>query len=150
MRRVGRERQLHLNICAVCREVDWVFNVPVDTGGQVSLVKAGLLPPECLTADRRLVRLKIAIGQYMVGGTKEAEIAVQFVEHGERSRPILGMEIPLKGQFFEAKMDWDMIVAYDFMMETDSGVLPAQASMTLYLDDQPSWLLSAEHHMECQ
>ena len=37
-------------------------------------------------------------------------------------------------------MDWDMIVGYDFMMETDSGVLPAQASMTLYQDDQLSWL----------
>ena len=32
-------------------------------------------------------------------------------------------------------MDWEMIVGYDFMMETDSGVLPAMASMTLYQDD---------------
>ena len=31
-------------------------------------------------------------------------------------------------------MDWDMIVGYDFMMDTDSGVLQAQASMTLYQD----------------
>ena len=36
------------------------------------------------------------------------------------------------------------------MMETDSGVLPAQASMTLYQDDQISWLSSPEHHVECQ
>ena len=35
-------------------------------------------------------------------------------------------------------------------METDSGVLPAQASMTLYQDDQLSWLSSPEHHVECQ
>ena len=42
-----------------------------------------------------------------------------------------------------------MIVGYDFMMETDSGVLPAQASMTLYQDDQLSWLLSPEHHVGC-
>ena len=35
------------------------------------------------------------------------------------------------------------------MMETDSGV-PAQASMTLYQDDQLSWLSSPEHHVECQ
>ena len=31
-----------------------------------------------------------------------------------------------------------MIVGYDFMMEMDSGILPAQASMTLYQDDQLS------------
>ena len=43
-----------------------------------------------------------------------------------------------------------MIVGYDFMMETDSGVLPAQASMTLYQDDQLSWLSSPEHHVQCQ
>ena len=92
----------------------------------------------------------MANGQYMVGGTKEAAIGLQFVNHRELSRPDLGKEILLQGRFYEAEMDWDMIVGYDFMMETDSGVLPAQASMTLYQDDQLSWLSSPEHHVECQ
>ena len=127
-----------------------VFDVLVDTGAQVSLVKAGLLPPECLTDSRKPVRLKVANGQYMVGGTKEAAIGLQFVNHRELSRPDLSKEILLQGRFYEAEMDWDMIVGYDFMMETDSGVLPAQASMTLYQDDQLSWLSSPEHHVECQ
>ena len=86
----------------------------------------------------------------MVGGTKESAIGLQFVNHRELSRPDLGKEILLHGRFYEAEMDWDMIVGYDFMMETDSGVLPAQASMTLYQDDQLSWLSSPEHHVECQ
>ena len=47
-------------------------------------------------------------------------------------------------------MDWDMTVWYDLMMETDSGVLPAQTSMTLYQDDQLSWLSSPEHHTDSQ
>ena len=92
----------------------------------------------------------MANGQYMVGGTKEAAIGLQLVNHRELSRPDLGKEILLHGRFYEAEMDWDMIVGYDFMMETDSGVLPAQASMTLYQDDQLSWLSSPEHHVECQ
>ena len=150
VRRVGRERQLHLKIRALCGEVEKVFDVLVDTGAQVSLVKAGLLPPECLTDSRKPVRLKVANGQYMVGGTKEAAIGLQFVNHRELSRPALGKEILLHGRFYEAEMDWDMIVGYNFMMETDSGVLPAQASMTLYQDDQLSWLSSPEHHVECQ
>ena len=150
VRRVGRERQLHLKVRALCGEVEKVFDVLVDTGAQVSLVKAGLLPPECLTDSRKPVRLKVANGQYMVGGTKEAAIGLQFVNHRELSRPDLGKEILLQGRFYEAEMDWDMIVGYDFMMETDSGVLPAQASMTLYQDDQLSWLSSPEHHVECQ
>ena len=148
--RVGRERQLHLKVRALCGEVEKVFDVLVDTGAQVSLVKAGLLPPECLTDSMKPVRLKVANGQYMVGGTREAAIGLQFVNHRELSRPDLGKEILLQGRFYEAEMDWDMIVRYDFMMETDSGVLPAQASMTLYQDDQLSWLSSPEYHVECQ
>ena len=72
------------------------------------------------------------------------------MNHREVSRPDLGKEILLQGRFYEAEMDWEMIVGYDFMMETDSGVLPAQPSMTLYQDDQLSWLSSPEHHVECQ
>ena len=150
VRPVGRERQLHLKVRALCGEVEKVFDVLVDTGAQVSLVKAGLLPPECLTDSRKPVRLKVANGQYMVGGTREAAIGLQFVNHRELSRPDLGKEILLQGRFYEAQMDWDMILGYDFMMETDSGVLPAQASMTLYQDNQLSWLSSPEHHVECQ
>ena len=150
VRRVGREQQLHLKVRALCREVEKVFDVLVDTGAQVSLVKAGLLPPECLTDSRKPVRLEVANGQYMVGGTKEAAIGLQFVNHRELSRPDLGKEILLQGCLYEAEMDWDMIVAYDFMMETDSGVLPAQASMTLYQDDHLSRLSSPEHHVEGQ
>ena len=122
VRRFGRERQPHLKICALFGEVEGVFNVLVDTGAQVSLVKARLLPPECLTASRRPLRLEVANGQYMVGGTREAEIALQFVDHRELSPPDLGKEIPLKGKSYEAQMDLDMIVGYDFMMETDPGV----------------------------
>ena len=133
VRRVGRESQLHLKVCALCGEVEKVFDVLVDTGAQVSFVKAGLLPPECLTDSQKPVRLKVANGQYMVGGSKEAAIGLQVVNHGELSRPDHGKEILLQG-----RLDWDMIVRYNFMMETDSGVLPAQASMTLYQDDQLS------------
>ena len=150
VRRVGLKRQLHSKISALFGEVERVLNVLVDTGTQVSLVKVALLPPECLTTSRRPVRPKVANGQYMVAGTKEAQIALQFVNHRELSGSDLSKEIFLRGRFYEAQMDWDMIVGYEFMMETDSGVLPTQASMTLYQDYQLSWLSSAIHHMECQ
>ena len=125
VRSVGQERQLHLKVRALCGEVEKVFDVLVDTGAQVSLVKAGLLPPECLTHSRSPVRLKVANGQYMVGGTKEAAIGLQFVNHRELSRPDFGKGILLQGRFYEAQMDCDMIIGYEFMMETDCGVLPA-------------------------
>ena len=147
---VGRERQLHLKVHALCGGVEKVFNVLVDTGPLVSLVKAGLLRPECLTTSRRPVRLKVANGQYMVGGTKEADIALQYVNHRELIRPDLGKELLLKGNLYEGQMDWDMTVGYNFMMEMDSGVPVTQASLTLYQDDKLSWLSSREHHVECK
>ena len=87
VRRAGRERQLHLKVGALCREVEKVFDVLVDTRAQVSLVRAGLLTPECLTDSRKPVRLKVASGQYMVGGTREEAIGLQFVNHRELSCP---------------------------------------------------------------
>ena len=78
VRRAGRERQWHFKVRALCGELEKVFDVLVDTGAQVSLVKAGLLLPECLTDSQKPVRLKVASGQYMVGGTKEAAIGLQF------------------------------------------------------------------------
>ena len=89
VRRVRRKRQLHLKVRALCREVEKVFDVLVDTGAQVSLVNAGLLPRDRLTDSRRPVRLKVANGRYMVGGTKEAAIGLQFVNHRELSRLVL-------------------------------------------------------------
>ena len=149
MGRIDRERQLHLNIQALCSAVERV-NVLVDTGAQVSRVKTGLLPPEGLTTSRRPVRLKVANGQWMMGGTERPEIARQFVNHHELSRPDLSKGLLLKRKFYEAQMDWNMIVGYDFMMETDYGILPAQASMTLYKDGKLSWLLSPVHQVKCQ
>ena len=140
MRRIGRERQFQLKIRPLCGEVVRVFNALFDTSDELSLLKSGLIPPECLTTSRGPVRLKVANGQYMVGGTKEAEIALQLVNHRRLSRADLSKEILLRVDFYEAQIDWDMIVGYNFIMETDSGVLPSLASMTLYGDDQLSWL----------
>ena len=75
--------------------------------------------------------MKVANGHYMEGGTKEAKFAQLLVTHRELSRLDLGKEILLKGEFYEAQMDWYIIVGYHFIMETDSGALPAQASMAL-------------------
>ena len=95
--------QLHMKIRALCGDGEGVCDALVDTGAQVSLIKAGLGPPDCLTTRRRPVGLKVANGQYMVGGRREAEIALQFMNHCELSRPDLGKDILLKGKFYEPR-----------------------------------------------
>ena len=81
--------------------------------------------------SHRSIRLKVANGQYIVGGRKEAEIALPFVNHRELSQTDLGKRTLQKGDLYEAQMDWDMTLGYNFMMEAKSGVLLAQASTTL-------------------
>ena len=44
------------------------------------------------------------------------------------------------GTFYKADMDWDVISGYDSMAATETGVQPAEGSMTLYKDDRLSWL----------
>ena len=146
VRRVGRKRQLHVKIHALCGGVQRVCNVLVDTGAQVSVAGAGLLPRESLTTGRRPVRLKVGNGQYMVGGMRGAEIALQFVNDCELSCPNLGTEILLKTNLYDAQN-----IGCKVRMETDPGVFAPQTSVTLCdQDDQLSWLWSPEPHVDCQ
>ena len=103
LRQVGRKRQLHLKICGSCGDLERVANALVDRGAQVSLVRAGPLLPGCPTTIWRLVGLKVANSEHMVGGMKEAVIALQVVNHCELSRPDLGKEILSKGNFYERR-----------------------------------------------
>ena len=65
----GDERQLHLKVRVRCGQEELVVDVLVDTGAQVSLVRRGLLKEDILQPSRRPVRLKVANGEIMGGGT---------------------------------------------------------------------------------
>ena len=66
-----------------------------------------------------------------MGGTKEADNPLQFVNYRELSSPDPGKEILLKRNFYEALMNCNTILGYNFLMETDCSLLLAQASVTL-------------------
>ena len=74
----GDERQLHLKVRVRCGREEKVVDVLVDTGAQVSLVRRGLFKEELLQPSRRPVRLKVANGEIMGGGTHEATISMEF------------------------------------------------------------------------
>ena len=121
----GNERQLHLKVRVRCGQEELVVDVLVDTGDQVSLVRRGLFKEESLQPSRRPVRLKVANGEIMGGGTHEATISMEFREHERLNRPDLAKRRTLSGNFYVAGItDWDMIMGYDFMVGNAIGALP--------------------------
>ena len=96
----GAERQLHLKVRVRCGREEKVVDVLVDTGAQVSLVRRGLFKEEILQPSRRPVRLKVANGEIMGGGTHEATISMEFWEH-ERFTPLRAHQ-DFKGMVYEA------------------------------------------------
>ena len=81
------ERQLHLKVRVRCGREEKVVDVLVDTGAQVSLVRRGLFKEELLQPSRRPIRLKVANGEIMGGGTHEATISMEFWKHERLNRP---------------------------------------------------------------
>ena len=137
----GDERQLHLKVRVRCGREEQVVDVLVDTGAQVSLVRRGLFKEELLQPSRRPVRLKVANGEIMGGGTHEATISMEFWEHERLNRPDLAKRSTLSGNFYVADItDWDMIMGYDFMVANAIGALPHRATHVREDDECLTWL----------
>ena len=137
----GDARQLHLKVRVRCGQEELVVDVLVDTGAQVSLVRRGLFKDESLQPSRRPVRLKVANGEIMGGGTHEATISMEFWEHERLNRPDLAKRSTLSGNFYVADItDWDMIMGYDFMLGNAIGALPHRATLVWGDDECLTWL----------
>ena len=137
----GDERQLHLKVRVRCGQEELVVDVLVDTDAQVSLVRRGLFKEELLQPSRRPVRLKVANGEIMGGGTHEATISMEFWEHERLNRPDLAKRSTLSGNFYVGDItDWDMIMGYDFMVANAIGALPHRGTLVREDDECLTWL----------
>ena len=137
----GDERQLHLKVRVRCGREEKVVDVLVDTGAQVSLVRRGFFKEELLQPSQRPVRLKVANGEIMGGGTHEATISTEFWEHERLNRPDQAKRSTLSGNFYVADItDWDMIMGYDFMVANAIGALPHRATLVREDDECLTWL----------
>ena len=107
----------------------------------MSLVRRGLFKEESLQPSRRPVRLKVANGEIMGGGTHEATISMEFLEHERLNRPDLANRSTLFGNFYVADItDWDMIMGYDFIVGNAIGALPHRATLVREDNECLTWL----------
>ena len=91
------------------------------------------------------MRLKVANGEIMGGGTHEATIGMEFWEHDRLNRPDLSKRIVLSGNFYAADIsDWDIIMGYDFMVSNAIGALPHRATLVREDKKHLTWL-STDH-----
>ena len=74
-------------------------------------------------------------------------LTLDCIHHGELNGRDLGKAISLEGLLYEADMEWDMIIGYDFMVDTSTGTLVAQSNMTLYRDDRLLWPSTTNHQV---
>ena len=126
----GDERQLHLKVRVRCGKKEVIADVLVDTGAKVSLVWKGLFSEELPKPSRRPVRLKVANGEIMGGGTHEATIGMEFWEHDHLNRPDLWKRIVPSGNLYAADIyDWNIIVEYDILVSNTIGALPHSAAL---------------------
>ena len=96
---------------------------------------------ELLQPSRRPVRLKVANGEIMGGGTHEATISMEFWEHERLNRPDQAKRSTLSGNFYVADIsDWDMIMGYDFMVANAIGALHHRVTLVREDDECLTWL----------
>ena len=74
----GDQRQLHLKVRVRCGREELVVDVLVDTGALVSLIRSWWFKEVSLQPSQRPVRLKVADGEIMGGGTHEVTISMEF------------------------------------------------------------------------
>ena len=135
------EPQLHLKVLVRCGQEELEVDVLVDTGAHASPVRRGLFKEESLQPSGRPVRLKVAKGEIMGGGTHEATISMEFWEHERLNGPDLAKRSTLSGNFYVADItDWDMIMGYDFRVGKAIGALPHCATLVREDDECLTWL----------
>ena len=91
------------------------------------------------------MRLIVANGKIIGGGTHEATIGMEVREHDRLNRPDLSKLIVLSGNFYASDIsDWDIIMGYGFMVSNAVGAPPHHATLVREDKERLTWR-SADH-----
>ena len=91
------------------------------------------------------MRLKVANGEIVGGGTHEATIGIEFWEEDRLNGPDSSNRIVLSGNFYAADIsDWDIFMGFDFMVSDAMGALRHRATLVREDRERLTWL-STDH-----
>ena len=94
----------------------------LDTGAEVNLVKHGLLPNSALREATRPLRLLAANNLQLLGGDREALVDICFQGRHVETKELF--PLTTESALYEAEMEEDVILSYQWMGERDIQVAP--------------------------
>ena len=110
------------------------MKVLVDTGAQINLIKSGLIP---MREARRPVAFETADGSPMNGGEELTKLRVKLHKRGVRGDSTQTFE--LVDDFYNADIQYDLILSYPTLADHKMGVLPHRNALIMEEDgeDEP-------------
>ena len=142
IRQIARHSQLHLRVRGMSSAgEEQIFEISLDTRGQVRLKHEGLLSARSLQRSTALVALRGANGKIMEGGLHEADISLEIVCHKQLLHRDLGQRHQTKGLFYRSDLPaWDTIMGFQSFDIVRAKVLPHRCTLLLEEGNQLSWL----------
>ena len=112
--------------------------VLVDTGAEVSLVRQGLLPEGAMREAKRPLKLVAANNQRLPGGRRVAEVGLRFEAELGREKKEHTLTAP--SELYEAAMEEDVILSYQWLAERDIDVCPRKHGLRMSWGHETVWM----------
>ena len=87
----------------------------VDTGGEINLIRTGLIPTRFIRPTKEVYDMRTVNGQSMEGGKTTVNMKLYFNE--EMDGEILGDELIYKATFREANIEVEAILSHSWLLK---------------------------------
>ena len=105
------------------------LKVLVDTGGEINLIRAGLIPRKFIRPAREIYDMHTVNGKLLKGGKTTVSTKLYFTQEVEGE--IKGEELVYEATFWEADIEIEVILSHSWLLENKIGVFPHHKALAL-------------------